>query len=56
MYTVQSASVFEIRMITVALVKGRLLFVVKFLALGAFRLSRNIVLTSANVILWFCDF
>lgn len=50
-YTVQSAIVFEIRMITMALVKGRLLFVMKFWALGTFCLSRNIALTSANMIL-----
>lgn len=43
--------VFEIRMITMALVKVRLLFVMKFWALGTFHLSRTIVLTLANGIL-----
>lgn len=50
-YAVQSAIVFEMRMITMILVKGRLLFVMKFWALGIFRLSRNIALISANMIL-----
>lgn len=50
-FSVQSAIVSEIRMITMALVKGRLLFVMKFWGLGIFHLSRNKALTSANVIL-----
>lgn len=44
-YTVQSAIVFEIRMIIMALVKGRVLFVMKFWALGIFHLARTIPLT-----------
>lgn len=51
----RSAIAFEIRMITVALVKGRLLFV-KFWALGTFQLSRNIALASASMLLYFCGF